>query len=89
MTPKHIICCLALTSDAFLEPYCLSCLQADSETNTYTDADGQIPRFDTVEEAESYCQKNNIRLQKDENYEEYKTIDQTRSDAKRTSRNGT
>ncbi|HBA49819.1 MAG TPA: helicase SNF2, partial [Lachnospiraceae bacterium] len=68
---------ISLTSDAFADSYYLSVMDGNTEeeVRAYRDSYGDMPTFETVDEAVDYCRRKGIEFQNGEELDEWRAID--------------
>ncbi len=68
---------ISLTSDAFADSYCISVIDGSTgeEMQHYRDRHGDMPTFETVDEAVDYCRRNGIDFQNAGEVDQWHTIE--------------
>ena len=68
---------ISLTSDAFADSYYISVMDGSTgeEIQSYRDSHGDMPAFETVDEAVEYCRKNGIDFENAAEVDQWHTIE--------------
>ena len=68
---------ISVTTDAFADSYYILVLDRNDEdaVKAYRDSFGDMPTFETVDEAVEYCERNGIDFQNGEELDEWRAID--------------
>ena len=80
---RGFISAISLTSDAFADSYYISVMDGSTgeEIQSYRDSHGDMPAFETVDEAVEYCRKNGIDFENAAEVDQWHTIEIERAKA--------